>query len=1399
MKCWLLLVVFIVAISNNLKSQNSIADINNRSLVMTPQSAAFTQYSKVPVSLFTGLPDIKIPLYDIKVDNFDMPIYLSYYARGIQPNSHAGWVGTGWNLFAGAVITRKVNGAPDELIATELSSQTVTCTNCGNNMGYPPFPAGQKLGWYWNHSVCNTSYWTSLYPFSGCTTCPNYIGGVSLANTSATSQTLVNDIGADEFDFSINGMSGAFFMGEDGNWKVRSDNGTNIQIKVTVGPYTFLAKNPCASCTQTQVGFTFRQFVLTTGDGTQYYFGNNSPNSTSDDSYAIEFNRSGPLLSGTGDFDVTTIAMAWHLVKIILPSGKIISFTYLPRVGVQYTYYPSNAAGTSKKVNTPTSPLDLSPGSFTFSSTTIVSNAPTPDASVNIEDPVYLSSINFPEGKLVFNSSASGEQDIFSTEYSAHGIYSNTYATPYNVLYHVINGGYETQILPGGTPLPPGGGPYPSAWFKLNDIELDDYNGNKLKDIVLTYSTQNTSTSRLFLNTVQTKGYYNNSVGVVEPPYTCSYNPGILPGYCSPEVDHWGFYNASGDPTSVYALWPGISFGNSYLTYRSPSSTGAQQCGILTQLNYPTGGFAQFTYEPNKYSMSVNQFLPPPGQPYIHNVSPDSIGGGVRIKQIVSQPDLTSPAITYNYSYLNSSGVSSGVLGMPAPAVANYFSSLYLVTYSLVSNGLNSTLDNTVVDATSFSSNNIFPSQNDDGNIVTYTTVTEQQTSGGIANGSKITTFTNHDNGYGNNPPDAFFWLMGSNQMYLGEYSDRSFERGHVLSEVYKDNSNNTIKTITNSYITASANSSFSKSILTGVTYLGGIMLGRLTAVRNYNFYPALQQTVEVNYPSDHSTNTLTTTKKYSYDAVNGTRNLVQSTITNSLGQLLINNIRYPLDVGNSTATDAFTLGINNLKNMYAIGLPVEKYVQRSNADGITNLRTISASVNSFNATLPLPNLVYQSRIITPLTSFQPTTVNTSGAVLDPSYEPRGYIDNFDAVGNVLNLHKVNGMNQSFQWGYNNEHAIVKVANAANTYVPIYGPSYSTVYGSFVFPPNTFTSQSQSFTVNTPGTINLSMNWGSNPGSNSSSNVSYQLFGPVNHTGAMGTGNTPSPISFTNMPVGSYTLTITPNINGSLANLDVNYNYPLVTQVIVSSTGIKEFFFDGFEENTNASVVTGAAHTGKKYWGAASYTTNFTLPTGTTRNFVIQWWNLVGGIWKFNEQPFTTNITLTGPLDDVRIFPTDAQMTSYTYQPLIGMTSETDPSGKSTTYQYDALDRLYLVRDNDGNIIKRDCYTYNGQATGCPTSTTMSCSYNGSNTTWTITFTSVLTGQVYTYSLPATPSNPTVTLTLPVGNYNMVMNPGNSNGHSIYFLGYSLYGYSASNFTLLNIPITGNASFNIVY
>lgn len=58
---------------------------------------------------------------------------------------------------------------------------------------------------------------------------------------------------------------------------------------------------------------------------------------------------------------------------------------------------------------------------------------------------------------------------------------------------------------------------------------------------------------------------------------------------------------------------------------------------------------------------------------------------------------------------------------------------------------------------------------------------------------------------------------------------------------------------------------------------------------------------------------------------------------------------------------------------------------------------------------------------------------------------------------------------------------------------------------------------------------------------------------------------------------------------------------------------------------------------------------------------------------------------------DLRI---DAQMTSYSYDPMVDVTSMTDPSGLTTFYNYDELGRLEVVKDSKGNIVKTYGYHF---------------------------------------------------------------------------------------------------------
>lgn len=200
----------------------------------------------------------------------------------------------------------------------------------------------------------------------------------------------------------------------------------------------------------------------------------------------------------------------------------------------------------------------------------------------------------------------------------------------------------------------------------------------------------------------------------------------------------------------------------------------------------------------------------------------------------------------------------------------------------------------------------------------------------------------------------------------------------------------------------------------------------------------------------------------------------------------------------------------------------------------------------------------------------------------------------------------------------------------------------------------------------------------------------------------------------------------------------------------------------------------------------------------------------------------TDDVAIRNHLSNLRNIP-NAFVTTYTYKPLVGMTSETDPNGRTKYYEYDNFNRLVLIRDQDGKILKKICYNYAGQPENCQspctdntpdwqnTSTPPTCqqgpcgntgyqlqeqkdmnpcspSYNQTQTIniynptacpagtnvnitsnnlsgisgFTATYTNNSTGQVYTFTVPASTA-PTVLGCIPTGVYRLTISkPGNN-------------------------------------
>ncbi|MEQ8336968.1 MAG: RHS repeat domain-containing protein [Cyclobacteriaceae bacterium] len=70
---------------------------------------------------------------------------------------------------------------------------------------------------------------------------------------------------------------------------------------------------------------------------------------------------------------------------------------------------------------------------------------------------------------------------------------------------------------------------------------------------------------------------------------------------------------------------------------------------------------------------------------------------------------------------------------------------------------------------------------------------------------------------------------------------------------------------------------------------------------------------------------------------------------------------------------------------------------------------------------------------------------------------------------------------------------------------------------------------------------------------------------------------------------------------------------------------------------------------------------------------------------------------LRAGLNSLRAQFPDASITVYTYDPLVGMTSQTDPNGQTIYFSYDDLGRLQSITDFEGNHLSKTDYHYSGQ------------------------------------------------------------------------------------------------------
>jgi hypothetical protein len=184
------------------------------------------------------------------------------------------------------------------------------------------------------------------------------------------------------------------------------------------------------------------------------------------------------------------------------------------------------------------------------------------------------------------------------------------------------------------------------------------------------------------------------------------------------------------------------------------------------------------------------------------------------------------------------------------------------------------------------------------------------------------------------------------------------------------------------------------------------------------------------------------------------------------------------------------------------------------------------------------------------------------------------------------------------------------------------------------------------------------------------------------------------------------------------------YNGSNVIAEVVNASA-NEVAFTSFEEDgkgnwtysgipaTDATALSG----GKLYALSSGAVTKNGLTTG--KAYKVSYWSKSGAAtvngtsltqgpirngWTYFEHLLPAgnlSVTVSGnvTIDDLRLYPVNATMSSFTYQPLYGITSICDSKNSFSYFTYDGFGRLVLMKDQDGKVLKQYGYEYQAAIT----------------------------------------------------------------------------------------------------
>ena len=982
--------------------------------LLSPNAASLGQYGEIPISLFTGTPSINIPLHELKYGQVTVPIALSYHASGIRPDQHPGWVGLGWTLQAGGMISRVVKDLPDEY----NNAKRYDVDHYNND-----FMPLSEAGFY---------FAPRLY-------------SLDMKNTDdiigfADNRYSAYDTEPDEFSFQFLDYSGEFYRDKSGGWQVKCDK----PIKVDFKNYDFIAPPYISNHTNSNPAIagntqSFKGFTLTDENGVQYVFGGDNTSIE----YSIDF-----FYQNQREW----FANSWMLTKIIQPNGETINFEYVrdALINQMYISYVNSFTGVN-------SGSDIGG-----------CGNPSPNEDDCYEGmliaPVYLNKITTPFETIDFTHSNTKELRYPKTGNGIDpGIYDakhTKYLSLDDPSYYYYNGNtkkydyfltYVQEWNPKTKTVDDGFWVYKEyydyldnlQWQQLDKITIENADFNKSYNLL--YSSD--PAQRLTLNTVE------ESINVDKQnqgkTYTFDYyDVKALPPYLSNKVDHWGYFN--GKIASIRNQ-------TDYFTLREPHTTDTgyefagniiYNYGTLKSVTYPTGGCTVFNYEPHRYSnkLKLNRWEGCEPTP-----SDNMLAGGIRIQSIINYPygiqnskGKTQKTYYYLLNCINGdfTGKSSGVLG-------GQIKYKFSVTIPAEVNGTYTEINEDI-----FSTQSVLPACiNSSGSHIGYSEVVEKNSDGSYTRN----VFTNYHynettNEYEYMDDSYESILINANSPYA-PFNSRMMERGKLKTqETY--NSAHICKTKKEiSYKRVNESNNVKSLRLTAKDMCNyGAYYYDATASQIYTYSYLPETVTETTYDGS---NPLINTTLYDY---NNNRLITSQTTTDSKQNSSIIKYKYTGDIGNINVntSDETMKALLFMRNNNMVAFPLEttksvvknglEYVVGSNLniykkyditcdDIVLNPHwdyVLNASVFDVIKSKQLYKLSSEQSLAIdkPISNFTGINLNSTIFTSDSRYKEKVKYNNYDLHGNPIYVTKNGVENTVYIWGYDYQYPIAEIKNA---------------------------------------------------------------------------------------------------------------------------------------------------------------------------------------------------------------------------------------------------------------------------------------------------------------------------------------------------------------------------------